>query len=131
MVVGIVALIVIGPKRLPAVARTVGYFVGRARRYVENVKQDLRNEMELDELRKIRDSMQEATRSFEGTIRQEMREIQETVKPGMKQKSATQSAPPSLESIGDSAASSGSGAVDSATTSSPSVGNESSDNHAR
>ncbi|WP_396957614.1 Sec-independent protein translocase protein TatB, partial [Nitrosomonas sp.] len=65
VVVGIVALIVIGPERLPAVARTVGYFLGRARRYVDQVKHDLHEEMELDSLRKLRDSMHETVNSFE------------------------------------------------------------------
>jgi len=78
VVVGIVALIVIGPERLPAVARTVGYFLGRARRYVDQVKHDLHEEMELDSLRKLRDSMHDTVNSFEHSVRSEMNKIQET-----------------------------------------------------
>jgi len=77
IVVGIVALIVIGPERLPSVARTVGYFLGRARRYVEQVKRDLNEEMELDNLRKFRDSMHETVDSFENSVRGEIKKIQE------------------------------------------------------
>ncbi|HNR10585.1 MULTISPECIES: Sec-independent protein translocase protein TatB [Nitrosomonas] len=78
VVVGIVALIVIGPERLPTVARTVGYFLGRARRYVDQVKHDLHEEMELDSLRKLRDSMHETVNSFENSVRSEINKIQET-----------------------------------------------------
>lgn len=77
IVVGIVALIVIGPERLPAVARTAGYFLGRARRYVEQVKRDLNEEMELDSLRKLRDSMHETVDSFENSVRSEINKISE------------------------------------------------------
>jgi sec-independent protein translocase protein TatB len=54
----VVALIVIGPERLPRVARTVGHLAGRLQRYVSDVKADINREIELDELRKMRDSMQ-------------------------------------------------------------------------
>lgn len=79
IVIGIVALVVIGPERLPAVARTAGYFLGRARRYVEQVKRDLNEEVELDSLRKLRDSMHETVDSFENSVRNEINKIQETV----------------------------------------------------
>ncbi|MXS84477.1 twin-arginine translocase subunit TatB [Nitrosomonas sp. HPC101] len=79
IVIGIVALIVIGPERLPAVARTAGYFLGRARRYVDQVKHDLHEEMELDSLRKLRDSMHETANSFENSVRSEINKIQETI----------------------------------------------------
>lgn len=79
IVVGIVALVVIGPERLPAVARTVGYFLGRARRYVEQVKRDLNEEMELEDLRKLRDSMHETAHSFENSVRSEISTLQNAV----------------------------------------------------
>jgi sec-independent protein translocase protein TatB len=72
MVVGVVALIVIGPERLPGVARTVGHLAGRLQRYVADVKSDISREMEFDELRKMRDSMQEAATEVENTVRKEM-----------------------------------------------------------
>ena len=52
LVIGVVALIVIGPERLPKVARTVGLLLGRMQRYVATVKADLSQELQLDELRK-------------------------------------------------------------------------------
>jgi sec-independent protein translocase protein TatB len=60
VVIGVVALIVIGPERLPRVARTIGILAGRLQRYVADVKADINREVELDELRKMRDSVQQA-----------------------------------------------------------------------
>jgi sec-independent protein translocase protein TatB len=68
VVIGLVALIVIGPERLPRVARTVGHLVGRLQRYVADVKADINREVELDELRKMRDSVQEAAASIETSV---------------------------------------------------------------
>jgi len=72
MVIGIVALIVIGPERLPKVARTLGHLFGRMQRYVNDVKADISREMELDELRKLQTTMQDAARSFEQSVTQEV-----------------------------------------------------------
>ena len=72
MVIGVVALIVIGPEKLPRVARTVGHLAGRLQRYVSDVKADINREIELEELRKMRDSMQQAASSFESTVQSEM-----------------------------------------------------------
>jgi sec-independent protein translocase protein TatB len=72
MVIGVVALIVIGPEKLPRMARTVGHLAGRLQRYVSDVKADINREIELDELRKMRDSMQQAASSFESTVQSEM-----------------------------------------------------------
>src|SRR3954452_15620369 len=60
LVIGVVALIVIGPQKLPRVARTAGILMGRLQRYVSDVKADINREIELEELRKMRDSMQQA-----------------------------------------------------------------------
>ena len=68
VVIGLVALIVVGPERLPRVARTVGHLIGRLQRYVADVKADINREVELDELRKMRDSMQEAAASIETSV---------------------------------------------------------------
>jgi len=72
MVIAVVALIVIGPERLPKVARTLGHLFGRMQRYVNDVKADISREMELDELRKLQTSMQDAARSFEHSVTQEV-----------------------------------------------------------
>ena len=65
MVIGLVALIVIGPERLPRVARTLGILAGRLQRYVADVKADINREVELEELRKMKDSMQEVKDSVQ------------------------------------------------------------------
>jgi sec-independent protein translocase protein TatB len=72
MVIGVVALIVIGPEKLPRVARTVGHLAGRLQRYVSDVKADINREIELEELRKMRDSMQQAASNLESTVQTEM-----------------------------------------------------------
>jgi sec-independent protein translocase protein TatB len=70
VVIAIVALIVIGPERLPKVARTLGHLLGRMQRYVNDVKADISREMELDELKKLQSSMEETARSFQHSVSQ-------------------------------------------------------------
>lgn len=72
MVIGLVALVVIGPERLPGVARTVGHLAGRLQRYVADVKADINREMELEELRKMRDSVQKAATEIETSVGSEL-----------------------------------------------------------
>jgi sec-independent protein translocase protein TatB len=72
LVIGVVALIVIGPEKLPRMARTVGHLAGRLQRYVADVKADINREIELDELRKMRDSMQQAASNFEASVQSEL-----------------------------------------------------------
>jgi len=68
LVIGVIALVVIGPERLPKVARTIGHLVGRAQRYVNDVKSDIHREVELDELRKLKEQMQEAAQSVQSDL---------------------------------------------------------------
>jgi len=72
LVIGIIALVVIGPEKLPRMARTVGVLAGRLQRYVADVKADINREIELEELRKMRDSMQQAASSFETSVQSEL-----------------------------------------------------------
>jgi sec-independent protein translocase protein TatB len=72
VVIAVVALIVIGPERLPKVARTLGHLFGRMQRYVNDVKADITREMELDELRKLQASVQDAARAIEQTVNKEI-----------------------------------------------------------
>src|SRR5690349_21107662 len=69
VVIGVVALVVIGPERLPKTARTVGLLFGRLQRYVNDVKADISREMELDELRRLQREMQGAARDLEQTVK--------------------------------------------------------------
>lgn len=71
MVIGIVALIVIGPERLPRVARTLGHLLGRAQRYVNDVKSDINREIQLDELKKLQTQVTDSARELESSVRKE------------------------------------------------------------
>lgn len=66
--IGAVALIVIGPEKLPRVARTVGTLLGKAQRYVNDVKAEVNRSMELDELRKMKETVETAARDVESSI---------------------------------------------------------------
>ncbi len=76
LVIGVVALIVIGPEKLPRMARTVGVLAGRLQRYVSDVKADINREIELDELRKMRDSMQQAATDLQSSVRSELNQTE-------------------------------------------------------
>ncbi len=58
ILIGLVALVVVGPKRLPVATRTVGTLLGRAQRYVNDVKGDIQRQMDLEELRKVQQQVQ-------------------------------------------------------------------------
>ena len=66
--IGAVALIVIGPEKLPRLARTIGTMLGKAQRYVADVKQEVSRSMELDELKKMTESVEGAARDVENSI---------------------------------------------------------------
>jgi len=72
LLIAVVALVVIGPERLPRVARTMGHLFARLQRYVNDVKADINREMELDELRKFKSEFEQAAQSVESTVRAEM-----------------------------------------------------------
>jgi len=71
MVIGVVALLVIGPEKLPKVARTLGHLLGRAQRYVNDVKSDINREMQLDELKKLQSQVTDSARELENSVRKE------------------------------------------------------------
>ncbi|MBA4212955.1 MAG: twin-arginine translocase subunit TatB [Polaromonas sp.] len=66
--IGVVALIVIGPEKLPRVARTVGALLGKAQRYVSDVKAEVSRSMELEELKKMKESVESAARDVESSV---------------------------------------------------------------
>jgi sec-independent protein translocase protein TatB len=66
--IGAVALIVIGPEKLPRLARTIGTLLGKAQRYVSDVKAEVNRSMELDELRKMKGTVEGAARDVESSI---------------------------------------------------------------
>lgn len=79
IVIGIVALVVIGPERLPKVARTAGHLFGRLQRYVNDVKADISREIQLDELKRLQAEMQESARSFERSMTEGMQSVEQSV----------------------------------------------------
>ena len=80
LVIGLVALIVIGPERLPRVARTLGHLAGRLQRYVADVKADINREVELEELRKMKDSVQQTAAGIESSVQSELSSVQGDLK---------------------------------------------------
>jgi sec-independent protein translocase protein TatB len=77
VVIGVVALIVIGPERMPKVARTMGLLFGRAQRYVSEVKADINNQLKLEELRKIEADMRAKASTAEHVIIEETRHVEQ------------------------------------------------------
>jgi sec-independent protein translocase protein TatB len=67
--IGAVALVVIGPEKLPRVARTVGTLLGKAQRYVSDVKAEVNRSMELDELKRMKETMEDAAKDVNQTLR--------------------------------------------------------------
>jgi sec-independent protein translocase protein TatB len=76
ILIGVVALIVIGPQKLPRVARTAGHLLGRFQRYVAEVKADINREMELTDLKKLQTSVEDAARSIEDSVKSGMEDAQ-------------------------------------------------------
>ena len=100
-IIGAVALIVIGPEKLPRVARTIGALVGKAQRYVADVKAEVNRSIELEELKKMKTQFEDAARDVEQTVHREMSaagsELEKTwgeIGSGLSSSSATIEPPP-------------------------------------
>lgn len=80
MIVAVVALVVLGPEKLPRVARQAGQWMGKLQRYVADVKSDINRQMQLDELRSVQTELQDAARSLrsevDGTVSQLKNDLQ-------------------------------------------------------
>jgi sec-independent protein translocase protein TatB len=105
VVIGVVALVVIGPERLPKTARTLGHLFGRLQRYVNDVKADINREMELDELRRLRQEVQGAAtelhKSVTGVaseVESSMRSVEQQLNDTAREASSTTSTPTSASS---------------------------------
>ncbi len=101
VVIGVVALVVLGPERLPKVARTAGHLFGRLQRYVATVKADLNREMEFSELSKVKQEVQEAARAFEQSAQQHVQslEVEARTLSESLEKSATPTAAPTQKQL--------------------------------
>lgn len=107
IVIAVVALIVIGPERLPKVARTAGHLLGRLQRYVNDVKSDINREMQLDELKKLQAQVEESARSIERDVGKELQSAETSLNqaaqgltdaaPPLADASPAVAAPPSAE----------------------------------
>ena len=76
MIIAVVGLVVIGPERLPKVARTVGHMLGRLQRYVGDVKSDIQREMHLEDLKKLQKEMTDSARDLENGLRGQAAAVQ-------------------------------------------------------
>ena len=77
--IGAVALIVIGPERLPRVARTVGHLLGKAQRYVSDVKAEVSRSIELEELKKAKGQFEDAARGMQESVNNEIHQVSESL----------------------------------------------------
>ena len=100
MLIAAVALIVIGPERLPRVARTAGHLLGRLQRYVGDVKADINREMQLDDLKKLQQQVADQAKSMEQSVNQQLTsvetELNQSIAQGVAEK--TEPAPTTVES---------------------------------
>ena len=86
--IGAVALIVIGPEKLPRVARTVGHFIGKAQRYVADVKAEVNRSIELEELKKMKTQFEDAAKNVEQTVSSEINQTRADLDTAWQQTSA-------------------------------------------
>jgi sec-independent protein translocase protein TatB len=92
-IVGGIALIVIGPEKLPGLARTFGTMLGRARRYVADVKEEVNRSMDLDELRKAQASLQDAAQAVQSSIDQSTTAIENSIADASAQDASSEPVP--------------------------------------
>ena len=91
--IGAVALVVIGPEKLPAVARMVGTLFGRAQRYINSVKAEVNREMQMDELRKMQENIRDAAATVNKTFTEDIAEAEQSLTDAMSDASDAYSAP--------------------------------------
>ena len=80
VVIAVVALVVLGPEKLPKTARTLGHLFGRLQRYVNEVKRDIQRELEVDELRKLQQNVQSAAKEIEDSMASATRDVERGVR---------------------------------------------------
>jgi sec-independent protein translocase protein TatB len=101
-VIAIVALIVIGPERLPKVARTAGHLLGRLQRYVGDVKSDISREMQIEDLKKLQQQVADQAKSMEQSVSQQLTSVETELNQSIAQGVAEKSEPaPAAEAGGE------------------------------
>jgi len=93
LVIALVALLVIGPEKLPKVARTVGHLTGRLQRYVNSVKGDIERELRAEELRKLQEDIHQEAGAVEQAVRSETRAVEQALQPSVNADGQDQPAP--------------------------------------
>ncbi len=100
LIVAVVALVVLGPERLPRVARQAGEWIGKLQRYVRDVKSDISRQMELEELRKLQSEVKDAASNLESSFKSTVAEAQsdfDELSASMQGESSSGSAQPSTD----------------------------------
>lgn len=80
MIIAVVALIVLGPEKLPKTARTLGHLFGRLQRYVSDVKADINRELQLEELKKLQAEVKTAATDFQSSVSSVAENVQSNVR---------------------------------------------------
>lgn len=93
VVIAVVALIVLGPERLPGVARTVGALLGRMQRYFNDVKSEVNRELQLEDLRKMQQDLADKARTMEQSVRGELSDVGQTIEAAQEALSAPKEPP--------------------------------------
>lgn len=93
MVIAVVALIVIGPERLPRVARTAGHLLGRLQRYVGDVKADINREMQMEDLKKLQQQVADQAKSMESSVSEQLRSVETELNQSIAQDVAAKTEP--------------------------------------
>jgi sec-independent protein translocase protein TatB len=80
MVIAVVALIVLGPEKLPKTARTLGHLFGRLQRYVGEVKADINRELALEDLKKLQAEVNSAASDFQASMNASAKEVEDNIR---------------------------------------------------
>jgi sec-independent protein translocase protein TatB len=81
IVIGVVALVVIGPERLPRVARMAGALLGRVQRYASDVKAEVNRQIELDEINRLQQDVKDSVHTLETQVSHELQQVEQAVEP--------------------------------------------------
>jgi sec-independent protein translocase protein TatB len=98
LVIGVVGLVVVGPERMPGVARTAGALYGRGMRYVNKLKADIQSEVDLEEFKSIKSSFYDAAKSIGDSVSQVKQELDATAA-SLNQSIAAQSETPAAVAV--------------------------------
>jgi sec-independent protein translocase protein TatB len=97
ILIAVVALIVIGPERLPKVARTAGHLLGRLQRYVNDVKSDINREMQIEDLKKLQQQVADQAKSMEQSVSQQLNSVETSLNESIAQGIADKAEPPTTD----------------------------------